>query len=242
MARCPFAEWKPLRENDTQSTLDPTQVIYHSLTSTSALSSWGWMQNAAVKEESHFLIEYDGHIIQAVDTAVRADAQWAANIRAVSIETASNHGATDPWTPQQADALVRLSTWLLNAHPRIGERICRTWDDPGFGYHRQFDQWNQNKHSCPGPLRVKQFPMIVNRILTPAPTPPPVEDDDMAKPAIVRDDNRYYVVPDDIRYKTPIASEADLAWFQKTLGYPLWNLSREQVAAIPLNSAPPAVR
>lgn len=171
--RCPFAEWKPLTENGTQSRIVPSQVIFHSLTSPSAANSWRYFEAAPVDTESTFLMEYDGHLIQALDTEVRADAQWDANARAVSVETASNGGATDPWTPAQAAALVRLSSWLMAVHPRIKPVRCATWSAPGFGYHRLFPEWNHNGHTCPGDLRVKQFPMILDAIAHPQPKPPP---------------------------------------------------------------------
>lgn len=170
MARCPFAVWKPLPQNtNQQNDNDDIQVIFHSLTSPSALSSWDYFagKNAA-GTEPHFLIEYDGTIIQSMDTAARADANWSANTHAVSFETASNHGATDPWTPQQLASLKRASQWLLTVHPSIGRRVCRTNTDPGFGYHRLFHEWNLSNHSCPGNARVAQFGPLVTSILAPS--------------------------------------------------------------------------
>ena len=169
MAICPFAIWKPLPQNATQrNDNDDIQVIFHSLTSTSALSSWDYFAGTnAQGTEPHFLMEYDGTLIQCMDTTDRADANWDANTHAISVETASNHGATDPWTPEQLATLTKLGQWLLAVHPTIGHRVCRTATDPGFGYHRLFYEWNQSNHSCPGDARVGQFPALVGAILAP---------------------------------------------------------------------------
>ena len=134
--------------------------------------------------ESHFGLGYDGSLGQFIGTETRADANAAANRRAdgtgaVSLESASNLEASDPWTGAQVEALISLGVWLHEKHG-IPLRICRTADDPGFGYHRLFTAWNPSAHSCPGDARVKQFrevvfPGIVARAA--GQTSPPQEDD-----------------------------------------------------------------
>lgn len=181
--RCPFAEWKPLPQNFDQPRIDPTQVVFHSLTSSNIDGAWDYFAGPdAAGTEAHFLVAYDGRIVQAMDTQIRADAQWQANDSAVSVETASNGGATDAWTAAQVEALVRLGKWLHQAHPAIPAVKCSSWETPGFGYHRMFDEWNHRQHTCPGDLRALQFYPILSRIKAPpAPAPKSTapEDDSM---------------------------------------------------------------
>lgn len=176
MSVYPGAVWEPLAQNATQSRIVPIQVILHSTTSPNDQGIWEYFEHGSggAGTESHFLVDYAGGVIQAMDTQVRADAQWDGNTHAVSIETASNGAASDAWTPAQSAAIVALCKWLLTVHTGIGRRECRTEADPGFGYHRLFAAWNHNNHSCPGDLRVKQFPLLLSQIVAPA---QPVEDD-----------------------------------------------------------------
>nr|WP_240634496.1 N-acetylmuramoyl-L-alanine amidase [Streptomyces dengpaensis] len=71
--------------------------------------------------ESHFGLGYAGDLAQFIGTQTRADANAAANRRAdgtgaVSIETASNLGATDKWTGEQVEQLIKLGVWLHKEH------------------------------------------------------------------------------------------------------------------------------
>ncbi|MFG2747249.1 N-acetylmuramoyl-L-alanine amidase, partial [Streptomyces chartreusis] len=95
----------------------------------------------------------------------RADANYRANERAdgtgaVSIETASNLKHTDAWTPEQMEQLIRLGVWLHQRHG-IPLRICRTHDDPGYGYHALHSQWAVSGTACPGDARIHQFKEVV---------------------------------------------------------------------------------
>lgn len=172
MSRCPFAVWKPLPQNDTQSRITPTTVILHSTAGGSNASNWALFDSPAAQgDESHFILDGAGTLWQVMDTTRRADAQWDGNAYAISVETTSNPKASDPWTRAQLAKLDLLGKWLLAAHPGIGRRVCRSPGDPGFGYHRLFPSWNRSGHTCPGNARVGQFPALVHTILTPLVTP-----------------------------------------------------------------------
>jgi len=152
-------------ESDNQPAIRPTQFIVHSIVApwTPQRTYEYWRDSTNL--ESHFGLGYDGSLGQFIGTETRADANAAANRRAdgtgaVSLESASNLQASDPWTAEQVETLIKLGVWLHQKHG-IPLRICRTADDPGFGYHRLFTAWNPSAHSCPGDARVEQFHKVV---------------------------------------------------------------------------------
>ncbi|MGW3651908.1 peptidoglycan recognition protein family protein [Streptomyces sp. NPDC000878] len=152
-------------ESDAQSAIRPTQFIVHSLAApwTARRTFEYWRDSTNL--ESHFGLGYEGDLAQFIGTQTKADANAAANLRAdgtgaISLESASNLKATDPWTDAQVEQLIKLGVWLHETHA-IPLRLCRSADDPGFGYHRQFAAWNPNGHSCPGDARVTQFKTVV---------------------------------------------------------------------------------
>lgn len=166
MAWYPGATKRELQpESDNQSAIRPTQFILHSIaapwTANRVYEYWRDSTNL----ESHFGLGYEGDLAQFIGTHTRADATGAANLRAdgtgaVSLESASNLEATDPWTAAQVEEIIRLGVWLHQTED-IPLRICRTAADPGYAYHRMFSTWNPNGHSCPGPARVKQFHDVI---------------------------------------------------------------------------------
>lgn len=152
-------------ESDAQPAIRPTQLIVHSLAApwTARRTYEYWRDSTSL--ESHFGLGYTGDLAQYIGTETRADANAGANLRpdgtgAVSVETASNAAASDLWTPEQVEQLIRVGAWM-HEHHGLPLRICRTHDDPGYGWHRQFPQWNPDAHSCPGDARVRQFQDVV---------------------------------------------------------------------------------
>ncbi|MFJ5037924.1 peptidoglycan recognition protein family protein [Streptomyces parvulus] len=149
-------------ESDGQPAIRPTQLIFHSVA-----APWDeqriyeyWRDSTTL--ESHFGVDYDGSVGQFIGTETRADANARANRRpdgtgAVSVETASNLDATDAWTTEQIETLISLGAWTHERHPEVPLRICRTWDDPGYGYHSMFPEWSSSGTACPGRARIRQF-------------------------------------------------------------------------------------
>ncbi|MEV5261741.1 N-acetylmuramoyl-L-alanine amidase [Streptomyces anulatus] len=175
-------------ESDSQQAIRPTQLIMHSIVAnwTARRTYEFWRDSTNL--ESHFGIGYGaGDIAQYIGTETRADANAGANRRsdgtgAISVETASNSKASDPWNASQVEELIKLGVWAHQRHG-IPLRICRTSGDPGFGYHSMFAAWSTSGTACPGPARIKQFktvvfPGIVARATgkTTDPTNPPKED------------------------------------------------------------------
>lgn len=153
-------------ESDSQPAIRPTQLIVHSIVAawTARRTYEFWRDSTNL--ESHFGIGYgERDIAQYIGTETRADANAGANRRsdgtgAISVETASNSTATDPWNASQVEELIRLGVWAHQRHG-IPLRVCRTPSDPGFGYHSMFPQWSTSGTACPGPARIKQFREVV---------------------------------------------------------------------------------
>jgi hypothetical protein len=152
-------------ESDAQPAIRPTQFILHSIAApwTARRMYEYWRDSSSL--DSHFGLGYAGDLAQYIGTETRADANYQANRRpdgtgAVSIETASNREHTDPWTDAQLEALIRLGVWLHQRHD-IPLRMCRTADDPGYGYHRLHSAWSTGGTACPGDARVQQFKNII---------------------------------------------------------------------------------
>ncbi|WP_086809793.1 peptidoglycan recognition protein family protein [Streptomyces reticuliscabiei] len=152
-------------ESDDQPAIRPTQFIVHSIIAPwSARRTYEYWRDST-NLESHFGVDYEGTVGQYIGTQTRADANAGANRRAdgtgaVSAETASNLEGSDPWNDKQIEDLIAIGAWLHQEHG-IPLRICRTHDDPGFGYHRLFPQWSTSGTTCPGTARIKQFREVV---------------------------------------------------------------------------------
>ncbi|MFM9602671.1 peptidoglycan recognition protein family protein [Streptomyces turgidiscabies] len=152
-------------ESDDQPAIRPTQFIVHSIIAPwSARRTYEYWRDST-NLESHFGVDYEGVVGQYLGTHTRADANAGANRRAdgtgaVSAETASNLEGSDPWNTKQVEDLIAIGAWLHHEED-IPLRICRTHDDPGYGYHSMFPQWSTSGTSCPGPARIKQFREVV---------------------------------------------------------------------------------
>ncbi|SOB83129.1 N-acetylmuramoyl-L-alanine amidase [Streptomyces sp. 1331.2] len=169
-------------ESDAQPAISPTQFIVHSIAAPWSPGRVFEYWRDSTNLESHFAVGFDGSLAQFIGTQTRADANAAANRRsdgtgAVSLESASNTDHSDPWTPAQVEQIVQLGVWLHHEHG-IPLRICRTPDDPGYGYHGLFRAWSTSGTACPGPARIEQwrdvvFPAIVARATGTEPAPDP---------------------------------------------------------------------
>ncbi|MEU3095498.1 N-acetylmuramoyl-L-alanine amidase [Streptomyces sp. NPDC006967] len=168
-------------ESQEQPAIRPTQLIMHSI-----VAPWDehrlyayWKYSTSL--ESHFGLDFDGSLGQYLSTTTRADANAAANRRpdgtgAISVETASNTSASDPWTDEQVAELIDLGVWAHQEHG-VPLRICAMADDAGFGYHSLHRTWSTSGTACPGAKRIAQFraevfPGIVAKARKPA-TPAP---------------------------------------------------------------------
>jgi hypothetical protein len=175
MARMPEAEWRgPLPSSNYRSggMGAPVGVIIHHIDGSLAAAD-STFHNPARGASAHFGVDFDGRIVQWVDTHDVAYAQCQGNWQSwVSIENASDHTDDNaPLTPAQIDANARIIAWLgTPAFPALSPR------SGGVGYHRQFGgicavHWGQT--ACPGDgiaLQIDRVCKSVDGDLTPEPT------------------------------------------------------------------------
>jgi hypothetical protein len=150
--------WRPLPDSGHEPAITMHTVIHHSIVG-SAEGAYQYFAGATPLE-STFIVKKSGYFWQCMSLGEQADANFRANAFAGSIETEDNgHPDTDPWTPAQLDTLVWLSLEMRRLRPLIARRKCRTWDDPGIGYHSLFPgQWsNVPGKTCPGRIRIRQW-------------------------------------------------------------------------------------
>lgn len=163
MTRIQGAEWRPLAENATEPLITATQLIFHSAV-TKADSIWGYFQRKDVVVESHLYVDHLGSIEQYIDLDRQADANYKANIRAISVETWDN-GDPDhvPWNEAQMRALVDIAV-QVHRLKRVPIVLAPAWDKPGMGGHTRFAEWsNVRGKTCPGLARRSQVAVILNR-------------------------------------------------------------------------------
>lgn len=135
--------------------------------------------------ESHWGVGYDGECLQWQDTAFQAEANGAANTRALSVETAdigtgfpkwntNDGGAVPAWTPSQVNRLVDITVWSCRTHGIPCRLITSSKPDQrGIGWHRLGvpgfvvaggELWSSARgKACPGNRRIAQVPDIVSR-------------------------------------------------------------------------------
>lgn len=186
--RYPYAAWMPIPENTTQAGITPTQFIMHSMAGpklTTLEALWFYINRPDITGESTFIDDMDGRMAQVVEANIRADNNYKANPRAVSIETQDRGYLEDPgikntpWTDPQMAQHAGLSAWL---HLRFGIPLerCETWDGPGMDGHRAFPEWSvYTGKTCPGDARWAQIPDVLaaaREIVAWTPAPAPIPD------------------------------------------------------------------
>jgi hypothetical protein len=177
-------------ESDAQPAIQPTQFIMHSIVAPWTVRRTYEFWRDSTNLESHFAVDYEGAVAQFIGTETRADANAGANRRAdgtgaVSVETASNTSASDPWNAKQIEDLIAIGVWLHEEH-EIPLRICRSHTDPGYGYHSMFPQWSTSGTACPGNARIEQFTKVVFPGIVARATGQSEEDDMPTVPEIVK--------------------------------------------------------
>lgn len=141
----------------------PVGAVFHIAVSEAA-SLFGNFTGRKDGIEATGYIRRDGHIEQYRPLNVECDAQGDGNsfVRGgkrfgfTSWETQG--GEFGDWTKAQIASMQKIMLHH-NVHldPSTPMRQCPDWDEPGFGYHSLFREWNHNGHTCPGRDRKVQW-------------------------------------------------------------------------------------
>lgn len=180
--RYPAAEWRPLGKQ-TEPGITPRILIFHTMVGYLRGVDSQFRASGYTGTESTFGVggprdgqALDGAVWQWQDLTHQADAQFAGNDYANSVETSDGGDPGRPWSAKQLAALIALTVWWCR---QTGApcRLVRSTSDRGIGYHRQFPAWNPDLHSCPGDVRLTQLvdhiiPTAARELAAP-PTPVP---------------------------------------------------------------------
>lgn len=171
---CPFAARKPLGPQIEPGIGVPRIFIIHTMSGYLGGTDSMFRSRGYSGTESHFGIggEFDGSndgaIWQWQDLSHGADAQFAGNAYATSVETSDGAHDGVRWSAKQAESIIRLGVWWCQqtGHPA---RLVTSPDQAGFSYHAAFGVWNRNAHDCPGSVRLRQYkteiiPAIAQRL------------------------------------------------------------------------------
>jgi len=203
MARMPGARWRPLANNwASQPRMSRYDLVIIHTAVGSFEGTFSWFSNSGgyVGAESHFMTSGAGDIDQYQDTARQAEANGAANPRAVSVENADmgpgfpawntrDGNAVPAFTAAQIEANARICAWAHLTHgvPLVAADTSRP-NARGIGFHRlgvdpyrvpDGERWSSSYgKTCPAPRRIAQIPQIIARARqivgagTTTPTPP----------------------------------------------------------------------
>ena len=184
MPRMPGALWRPLPHNG-QKMLRHDILCEHTMVG----SLWGtdsyFRGMAPGGTASHFGTGPDGDIVQWIDTAYWAWANYSDSGRIVSVENADYGTGFPAWNTNDASAVPAFTAAQVESNAEIVKWVAEVHDIPpvlipdsglsrrGVGYHRLgvpgymkpgTQQWSRYPgKSCPGPKRIAQMPQIVAR-------------------------------------------------------------------------------
>lgn len=179
------AEWRPLGP-ETEPTIDPEVLIFHTMVGYLKGTEGVFKSQGYTGDESTWGVggpwdgaALDGVIWQWQDTRRQADAQYAGNAYADSVETSDGGNPNHPWSSAQLVSLIDIAVAFCHAHPNRKPHLVNATGplgDGAFGYHELRHDWNLSGHRCPGAVREAQLRTIVipkARAILQGATPPP---------------------------------------------------------------------
>ena len=166
--RYPGAEWRPLSTHQTEPKIGvPRVLVFHTMVGGLRGTESMFRRNGYSGNESTFGLggptdgaELDGALWQWGPLDRQADAQHDGNAYATSIEMSDGGTPSRPLSRKQIDKLVNFSAWWCRqtGNPPV---LVRSPSGRGFGYHRLFRAWNNNGHTCPGDVRIRQIKGVI---------------------------------------------------------------------------------
>ncbi|WP_207386423.1 peptidoglycan-binding domain-containing protein [Protofrankia symbiont of Coriaria ruscifolia] len=162
----PGTLWRPLAADNPEPAIVPRVLIIHTMVGYLLGTESMFRAGGYDGTESTFGVggewdgQYDGVAFQWQRLDRQADANYAANAYANSVETSDGGDPSRPWGARQLAALITLTaTWCrVTGNPPV---LVGSPNGHGIGYHSQFANWNLSSHTCPGPVRIQQLLDIV---------------------------------------------------------------------------------
>lgn len=179
MARWASAPWwGPADSNYSGHVVECRGLVVH-IAEGSFDGTVSWQRNPDADVSSNFVTDYDGAVVQMVDTDTQtAWTQATGNGHWISNENAGFHG--DILTDAQIEANAEMFAWIVQTYG-VPLKLAAGPNDKGLGWHGMGGTAWGGHPDCPGPRNVSEaLPRILNRavqIVTGAPIPPPPEDD-----------------------------------------------------------------
>lgn len=160
----PGAERKPIPQGSNDPFITPVGDVFHIAVTESRTLYSTFTDGRGI--ESTGYIRRDGSVEQYRPVNIECDAQgdgnsWISGGSRVGLNSWESQGMGDgEWTPEQIATIKAIIRWK---HENFGTplRVCPSPNSGGVGYHRLFNAWNKNAHSCPGDDRVRQFNNII---------------------------------------------------------------------------------
>lgn len=117
-------------------------------------------RNPHAEASAHFGVSRGGAVWQWVNTDDQAWHAFDANTYSIGVEHAGF-----PWeglTDNQVMSTGILYAWAHKHYPAIDLWINKRITGSGISYHRKFDAWNLDHHSCPGDIIEAQIGDILD--------------------------------------------------------------------------------
>lgn len=178
----------------TEPSIHPIVLIWHIIVGGAMAGYNVFKAQGYTGDESTFILcgpregAEDGHLWQLQDTRRQADAQFAGNAYANSVETSGM--PNEPFSSKMIATSVRLGVQFCQDTGRKPYLVNKTGPlgDGAFGYHELRHDWNTDYHSCPGAIREGQLRQIIipkiraelegGTHVTPKPAPVPAHHPD----------------------------------------------------------------
>ncbi len=172
------AQWVGPTPNQSGPMREQRGMVLHVMQG-SLVGSVAWGKNPTSQISFHFGTSKSGLCQQLVDTEITAWTQGAGNGSWVSVENEDFTG--NPLSAEQVECVAQLYARGVREYG-WPYALANSPSGRGLGYHAMGGEAWGNHPDCPGRPIIDQRGLILARaqqINTPAPQPPPMEDEDM---------------------------------------------------------------
>lgn len=163
-----WAKQRPLGPQ-IEPPIDPTVMIYHIIVGSADAGYGVFKPGGYAGDESTFIVcgprdvaagHKDGELWQIQNCRRQADAQFAGNAYADSVETSGM--PNEPFSSAMMETLIRLTAEWCDHFKRPCKLVPSSGPigPGGLGYHELRADWNTDHHVCPGAVRegqIRQF-------------------------------------------------------------------------------------